>query len=47
VEYDFIAGIADSTTTLGADLFRYLGSEQKERRFSGWGGWLAKWGLEV
>jgi hypothetical protein len=37
-EYDFIVGIADSTATLGVDLFRYLGSEQKERWFSGCGG---------
>jgi hypothetical protein len=29
-------GIADAAAALGADLFRYLGSEHKERRFLSW-----------
>ena len=37
VEYDLIVGIADAAAALGADLFRYLGSEHKERRFLSWG----------
>jgi len=36
VEYDLTGGMADATMALGADLFRYVGSEHKERRFLNW-----------
>jgi hypothetical protein len=36
-KYDLIMGIADAATALRAGLFRYLGSEHKERRFLSWG----------